>query len=70
MGCSHTNHGSHPAFSRRAALQAGSLGLMGLGLAEVLRLRGLAAGPQVVTPVNSVLFVFLTGGLSHQDSWI
>ena len=69
MGCSHTNHGSHPAFSRRAALQAGSLGLMGLGLAEVLRLRGLAAGPQVVTPVNSVLFVFLTGGLSHQDSW-
>ncbi len=69
MGCSHTNHGSHPVFSRRAALQAGSLGLMGLGLADVLRMRGIAAGPQVVTPVKSVLFVFLTGGLSHQDSW-
>lgn len=69
MGCSHTNHGSHPVLSRRAALQAGSLGLMGLGLADVLRLRAAESGTQKVTPVKSVLFVFLTGGLSHQDSW-
>lgn len=69
MSCSHTNHGSHPVLSRRSALRAGSLGLLGLSLDDVLRLRTVVAGPQAVTPLKSVLFVFLTGGLSHQDSW-
>lgn len=54
-------------FSRRTALQAGSIGMLGVGLAEVLAARQAAAAQ--VTPAKSVLFVFLTGGLSHQDSF-
>src|SRR4051794_40482676 len=58
----------HPLLTRRTALQAGSLGLLGLGLAEVNALRGLAA-ERPRRPRKSVLFLFLTGGLSHQDSF-
>ena len=54
--------------SRRSVLQAGSIGLLGLGLSELSVARTIAS-PQQVTPVKSVLFVFLTGGLSHQDSF-
>lgn len=57
----------HPVLSRRAALQAGSIGLLGLGTAELLAVR--AAVPQQPAPAQSVIFVFLTGGLSHQDSF-
>jgi hypothetical protein len=54
-------------FTRRTALQAGAIGLMGLGMAELSALRGLANTP---TPrARSVIFVFLTGGLSHLDSF-
>jgi hypothetical protein len=56
---------SHPVFTRRSALQAGSIGLLGLGLSELSALRSVAS-PQLVTPAKSVLFVLLTGGLSHQ----
>lgn len=59
---------SHPTITRRTALQAGSIGLMGLGLAELSALRSVAA-EQRVTPKKSVVFVFLTGGISHQDSF-
>jgi Protein of unknown function (DUF1501) len=54
--------------SRRAALQAGSVGLLGLGMAELSALRALAA-PGSTVPKKSVIFVFLTGGISHQDSF-
>src|SRR5262249_31348298 len=52
--------------TRRTALQAGSIGLLGLGLAELSALRGLTAE---APPKKSVLFIFLTGGLAHQDSF-
>jgi hypothetical protein len=58
---------SRQHFTRRAAVQAGSIGLFGLGISDVLALRGAAAGP--VEPARSAIFVFLTGGLSHQDSF-
>lgn len=58
----------YSSLSRRSVLQAGSIGLLGLGLSELSTARALAS-PQQVTPVKSVLFVFLTGGLSHQDSF-
>ena len=58
----------YPGLSRRSVLQAGSIGLLGLGLSELSVPRTIAS-PQQVTPVKSVLFVFLTGGLSHQDSF-
>ncbi len=52
---------------RRAALQAGAIGL-GLGLAELSAVRAWAGG--VDTPkAKSVIFIFLTGGLSHHDSF-
>ncbi len=64
---SHDTQASHPLLTRRAALQAGSIGLLGLGLSELSALRALGASGQARTK-KSVIFVFLTGGLSHQDS--
>lgn len=64
----HLSAVSHPATSRRSMLQAGSIGLLGLGLSELSRARAFAEHP-VVTPTKSVIFVFLTGGISHQDSF-
>ena len=54
--------------TRRAAVQAGAVGLAGLGLGELFR-RQACAGPVSAAKAKSVLFVFLTGGLSHQDSF-
>src|SRR5437588_5099135 len=59
---------SHPLLTRRAALQAGSIGLLGLGLGELSALRGMATADRS-RPKKSVIFIFLTGGLSHQDSF-
>jgi hypothetical protein len=53
--------------TRREALRAGAAGLLGLGLA------GAGAAPALAGPrtpkAKSVVFVFLTGGLSHLDSF-
>lgn len=57
---------SHPPLSRRTALQAGTIGLLGLGLSELSALRSLASQ---TPPTKSVIFIFLTGGLAHQDSF-
>jgi Protein of unknown function (DUF1501) len=53
--------------SRREALKAGAIGLLGLGMADVAALRALAGGTR--PRARSVIFVFLTGGLSHLDSF-
>src|SRR5881394_990963 len=50
---------------RREVLRAGAIGLAGLGLAELSALQAHAQMPRA----RSVIFVFLTGGLSHQDSF-
>ncbi len=58
---------SHPLPTRRSALQAGAIGLLGLGMAELSAMRALAnAG---APRARSVIFIFLTGGLSHLDSF-
>lgn len=54
--------------SRRSVIQAGSIGLLGLGMADLPNARSLAAESAVV-PDKSVIFIFLNGGLSHQDSF-
>ncbi len=66
--CYQGGHAYGPSIARRAAIQAGSLGVLGLGLADVFVARAQAAATTVV-PDKSVIFVFLTGGLSHQDSF-
>lgn len=59
---------SHAQHSRRTMIQAGSIGLMGLGMADAAAARALAErSPNV--PDKSVIFVFLNGGISHQDSF-
>ena len=59
---------SHLLPGRRRLLQAGSIGLLGAGLNDLSALPGRAADGRTV-PTKSVIFVFLTGGISQQDSF-
>ncbi|MFQ5730518.1 MAG: DUF1501 domain-containing protein, partial [Planctomycetaceae bacterium] len=56
---------AQPPVSRRTALQAGSLSALGMGTVGLSQVR--AAAKQV--DAKSVIFVFLTGGISHADSF-
>lgn len=58
---------SHPNLTRRQAIQAGSIGLLGLGMNHVDQLR--AALPATGKPHKSVIYIFLSGGLAQQDSF-
>jgi uncharacterized protein (DUF1501 family) len=55
----------HPIITRRDLLQAGTVGLMGLSLADVHALR--AEGG--TRPTKSVIYIFLSGGLAQHDSF-
>jgi hypothetical protein len=59
---------THPHISRRTALQAGSIGLLGLGMNHVEALRAADSGSQIQT-ANSVIYIFLSGGLGQHDSF-
>ena len=62
----------HPVFSRRFALQAGAIGLLGLGLEHLGPLiqadaaKGSAPGGSAA---RSVIFIFLSGGLAQHESF-
>ncbi len=60
----------HPQSNRRSLLQAGAIGCLGL---DITRLRALAdvapAGATATASAESVLFIFLSGGLSQLDSF-
>jgi hypothetical protein len=63
-------HPAHPT-SRRHVLQAGAVGLLGLGMNHLTGLRSLAA-PGVATPpprAKSVIYIFLSGGLAQHESF-
>jgi len=65
-------HDVSPArLSRRHALQAGTIGLLGLGMNHVAGLRTLAAEGNGETPrrQKSVIYIFLSGGLAQHDSF-
>jgi hypothetical protein len=51
---------------RRDFLQAGLLGGLGIGLADLLRAE---AGAAEATRGRNAIFIFLTGGQSHIDTW-
>jgi hypothetical protein len=53
--------------SRRALLQAGASTLLGLSLADVLRLQATAGS--LAGSARSVIFLWLWGGPSHLDMW-
>jgi hypothetical protein len=53
--------------TRRALLQIGASSLLGLSLADLLRLR--AGGSSQSGSARSVLFLWLWGGPSHLDTW-
>lgn len=63
----------HAAFPRRAAVQAGAIGLLGLGMNHLEPLRAAAATNDPVTgrrpKAKSVIYIFLSGGLSQIDSF-
>jgi hypothetical protein len=56
----------HPTFTRRTAIQAGAVGLLGLGMNHLAQLRG-----QTPAKANdrAVIYIFLSGGLAQQDSF-
>jgi hypothetical protein len=60
----------HPQFTRRKVLEAGSVGLLGLGMNHVSAL----CGSELATAVSaarakSVVVIFLSGGLTQHDSF-
>jgi hypothetical protein len=55
--------------SRRSFLKAGVLGLTGLTLGDVLRLRAQQAAAGKTTKDTSVILVWKGGGPSHIDTW-
>jgi hypothetical protein len=61
----------HPVFTRRTAIQAGAIGLLGLGVNHVEALQALAATPvdQAPPKARTVIYIFLSGGLSQLDSF-
>ncbi len=54
----------HPKLSRRSAIQAGSVGLLGLGMEHLAPLRA-----ETKPAAKSVIYIFLSGGLAQQDSF-
>ncbi len=67
-----SNWPRHPVFSRRFALQAGAISLLGLGSNHLSALRAAAgspADPRNTPPARSVIFIFLSGGLAQHDSF-
>jgi hypothetical protein len=58
----------HPV-TRRDVLQAGSIGLMGLSMAEVAALRAQAAPGSTAPKPKAVIFLFMTGGASQHDTF-
>ena len=63
----------HPRIGRRALVEAGAIGLLGLGMNHLAALRAAAAIPRrddtSTGRAGSVIYIFLSGGLSQHESF-
>ena len=60
----------HPYFSRRTAVQAGCVGLLGLGMNHLPVLQAAAPGNSPVrATAKSCIYIFLSGGLAQHESF-
>lgn len=60
----------HPGIARRHAIQAGSIGLLGLGMNHMSGLRAIASDTVGhAKPFRSCIYIFLSGGLGQHDSF-
>lgn len=61
----------HPRFGRRGLLQVGGMGLVGMGLSDLLRLEAQAAGGDGSRggKAKSVVFIFQSGGPSQHETF-
>jgi hypothetical protein len=62
---------SHPSrpFSRRSLIQAGAIGLLGLGMNHLPALRAMATTAPPPAKAKSVIYIFLSGGLAQHESF-
>src|SRR3712207_1274607 len=58
----------HPPLGRRELLRVGGLGLLAVGLADLLRLEAQAAAPPR-GKARSVVFIFQSGGPSQHETF-
>lgn len=59
----------HPRIARRTAIQAGAIGLLGLGTSHVDALRAASAIGAAKREGKSIIYIFLSGGLAQHDSF-
>src|SRR4051794_10167916 len=62
---------AHPLISRRTAVQAGALGLLGLGMNHLSALRAAPSPAQRSAggTAQACIYIFLSGGLSQHESF-
>ena len=64
----------HPGIARRTAIQAGAIGLLGIGMNHMRGLQAAAAATSTANestakPFRSCIYIFLSGGLGQHDSF-
>src|SRR5437016_5972667 len=59
----------HPLLNRRELLQVGGLGLLGMGVADLLRLEAQAVPASGQAKAKAVVFIFQSGGPSQHETW-
>lgn len=69
MQADDTRTPQHPQFSRRTLIEAGSIGLLGLGMNHVAGLKSLAGQQAPASRARACIYIFLSGGLAQQDSF-
>lgn len=62
-------HLHHPLLTRRSMIQAGAVGLLGLGQEHLGPLQALGNTTAPRKPARSVIFIFLSGGLAQHESF-